>query len=93
LERAGDGAAAVGLDLAARLAAEAATLAQGVVLRHDGDLAAMDRLCAALSAGLGPGGTAGASLGRGGGAGASLGRSGGLESAFGGAAGPERALC
>ena len=51
LERAGAGAAAVGLDLAARLAAEAATLAQGVVLRYDGDLAAMDRLCAALSAG------------------------------------------
>ena len=51
LERAGADAAAVGLDLAARLAAEAATLAQGVVLRCDGDLAAMDRLCAALSVG------------------------------------------
>jgi len=51
LERAGAGAAAVGLDLAARLAAEAVTLAQGVVLRYDGDLAAMDRLYAALSAG------------------------------------------
>jgi methionine synthase I (cobalamin-dependent)/5,10-methylenetetrahydrofolate reductase len=49
LERAGAGAAAVGLDLAASLAAEAATLAQGVVLRYDGDLATMDRLCAALS--------------------------------------------
>jgi homocysteine S-methyltransferase len=49
LERAGAGAAAVGLDLAASLAAEAATLAQGVVLRYDGDLAALDRLCAALS--------------------------------------------
>jgi hypothetical protein len=49
LERAGAGAAAAGLGLAAVLAAGAATLAQGVVLRHEGDLAAMDRLCAALS--------------------------------------------
>jgi len=48
LERAGDGAAAVGLDLAADLAAQAAGLAQGVVLRYDGDLAAMDRLRRAL---------------------------------------------
>ena len=48
LERAGRDAAAVGLDLAAGLAAQAAALAQGVVLRYDGDLAAMERLCAAL---------------------------------------------
>ena len=48
LERAGRGAAAVGLELAAALAAQAAALAQGVVLRYDGDLAAMERLCAAL---------------------------------------------
>jgi homocysteine S-methyltransferase len=48
LERAGGSAAAVGLDLAASLAAQAAALAQGVVLRFDGDLAAMERLHAAL---------------------------------------------
>jgi methionine synthase / methylenetetrahydrofolate reductase (NADH) len=48
LERAGRGAAAVGLELAAGLAAQAAALAQGVVLRYDGDLAAMEQLCAAL---------------------------------------------
>jgi homocysteine S-methyltransferase len=48
LERAGHDAAAVGLDLAAGLAAQAAGLAQGVVLRYDGGLAAMERLCAAL---------------------------------------------
>ncbi len=48
LERAGRGAAAVGLELAAGLAGRAAALAQGVVLRYDGDLAAMERLCAAL---------------------------------------------
>ncbi len=48
LERAGSGAAAAGLDLAAVLAAQATALAQGVVLRFDGDLAAMERLRAAL---------------------------------------------
>jgi methionine synthase I (cobalamin-dependent)/5,10-methylenetetrahydrofolate reductase len=48
LERAGGSAAAVGLDLAAGLAARAAALAQGVVLRFGGDLAAMDRLRTAL---------------------------------------------
>ena len=48
LERAGGSAAAVGLDLAADLAARAAALAQGVVLRFGGDLAAMDRLRSAL---------------------------------------------
>jgi methionine synthase I (cobalamin-dependent)/5,10-methylenetetrahydrofolate reductase len=48
LERAGGSAAAAGLDLAAGLAAQAASLAQGVVLRFDGDLAAMERLRAAL---------------------------------------------
>jgi methionine synthase I (cobalamin-dependent)/5,10-methylenetetrahydrofolate reductase len=48
LERAGRGAAAVGLELAAGLAAEAASLAHGVVLRFDGDMAAMARLRAAL---------------------------------------------
>jgi len=48
LERAGGNAAAVGLDLAAGLAAQAAAMAQGVVLRFDGDLAAMERLHAAL---------------------------------------------
>ena len=48
LERAGSGAAAVGLDLAAILAAQATALAQGVVLRFDGDLAAMERLHTAL---------------------------------------------
>jgi len=49
LKRAGAGAAAIGLDLAAGLAAEAATLAQGVVPRYHGYLAGMDRRCAALS--------------------------------------------
>jgi methionine synthase / methylenetetrahydrofolate reductase(NADPH) len=44
LERAGSSAAAVGLDLAA----QAAALAHGVVLRFDGDLGAMERLHAAL---------------------------------------------
>jgi len=48
LERAGGSAAAVGLDLAAGLAARGAALAQGVVLRFGGDLAAMDRLRTAL---------------------------------------------
>ncbi len=48
LERAGGGAAAVGLDLAAILAAQAPALAQGVVLRFDGDLGAMERLRSAL---------------------------------------------
>jgi hypothetical protein len=48
LERAGHGAADVGLDLAAGLAAQAAALAHGVVLRFDGNLAAMARLRAAL---------------------------------------------
>ena len=48
LERAGGSAAAVGLDLAAILAAQAASLAQGVVLRFDGDLGAMERLRSAL---------------------------------------------
>ena len=48
LERAGGSAAAVGLDLAAILAAQAAALAHGVVLRFDGDLAAMERLRSAL---------------------------------------------
>jgi methionine synthase I (cobalamin-dependent)/5,10-methylenetetrahydrofolate reductase len=48
LERAGGSAAAVGLDLAAILAAQAAVLAHGVVLRFDGDLAAMERLRSAL---------------------------------------------
>jgi homocysteine S-methyltransferase len=48
LERAGGSAAAVGLDLAAILAAQAAALAHGVVLRFDGDLTAMERLRAAL---------------------------------------------
>ena len=48
LERAGSGAAAVGLDLAATLAAQAGALAHGVVLRFDGDLSAMERLRAAL---------------------------------------------
>jgi homocysteine S-methyltransferase len=48
LERAGRGAADVGLDLAAGLAAQAAALAHGVVLRFDGNLAAMARLRAAL---------------------------------------------
>jgi methionine synthase I (cobalamin-dependent)/5,10-methylenetetrahydrofolate reductase len=80
LERAGADAAAVGLDLAARLAAEAATLAQGVVLRYEGDLAAMDRLCAALSAGR-LGGAAGPEP--------ALGGAAGPESTWGGAAGPE----
>jgi 5,10-methylenetetrahydrofolate reductase len=48
LDRAGGSAAAVGLDLAAGLAAQARALAQGVVLRFDGDLAAMERLRTAL---------------------------------------------
>ena len=48
LEQAGGSAAAVGLDLAAGLAARAAALAQGVVLRFGGDLTAMDRLRTAL---------------------------------------------
>jgi methionine synthase I (cobalamin-dependent)/5,10-methylenetetrahydrofolate reductase len=48
LERAGSSAAAVGLDLAAILAAQAAILAHGVVLRFDGDLAALERLRSAL---------------------------------------------
>ena len=70
LERAGADAAAAGLDLAASLAVEAATLAQGVVLRYDGDLAAMDRLCAALSfarlgGAVGPGPALGGAVGPG----------------------------
>jgi methionine synthase / methylenetetrahydrofolate reductase (NADH) len=48
LERAGGSAAAAGLDLAAILAGRAAALAQGVVLRFDGDLGAMERLRSAL---------------------------------------------
>jgi homocysteine S-methyltransferase len=44
LERAGDGAAAVGLDLAAGLASQARSLAQGVVLACDGDIVALERL-------------------------------------------------
>jgi methionine synthase I (cobalamin-dependent)/5,10-methylenetetrahydrofolate reductase len=48
LERAGDGAAAVGLDLAAGLASRARSLAHGVVLACDGDIAAVDRLRQAL---------------------------------------------
>jgi methionine synthase / methylenetetrahydrofolate reductase(NADPH) len=48
LEQAGDGAAAVGLDLAARLASQARTLAQGVVLACDGDIVALERLRRAL---------------------------------------------
>ena len=52
LERAGRGAAAVGLDLAAGLAAQAAGLAHGVVLGYHGDLAAMERLCAAAAGSL-----------------------------------------
>ena len=48
LERAGGSAGAVGLDLAAILAAQAAVLAHGVVLRFDGDLAAIERLRSAL---------------------------------------------
>jgi homocysteine S-methyltransferase len=48
LEQAGGSAAAVGLDLAASLAAQAAALAQGVVLRFDGDLGATERLHSAL---------------------------------------------
>jgi methionine synthase I (cobalamin-dependent)/5,10-methylenetetrahydrofolate reductase len=48
LERAGDGAAAVGLDLAAGLASQARSLAQGVVLACDGDIAALQRLRRAL---------------------------------------------
>jgi len=48
LERAGDGAAAVGLDLAADLASRARSLAQGVVLACDGDIVAVERLHHAL---------------------------------------------
>jgi len=48
LERAGDGAVAVGLDLAAGLASQARTLAQGVVLACDGDVGALERLRRAL---------------------------------------------
>jgi homocysteine S-methyltransferase len=48
LERAGDGAAAVGLDLAAELAGRARSLAQGVVLACDGDIVAVERLHHAL---------------------------------------------
>jgi len=48
LERAGDGAAGVGLDLAAELAGQARSLAQGVVLACDGDIVAMERLRQAL---------------------------------------------
>jgi methionine synthase / methylenetetrahydrofolate reductase(NADPH) len=48
LERAGEGAAAVGLDLAAGLASQARSLAQGVVLGYNGDLAALERLRRAL---------------------------------------------
>jgi homocysteine S-methyltransferase len=84
LERAGAGAAAAGLDLAASLAVEAATLAQGVVLRYDGDLAAMDRLCAALSF---------ARLGRAVGPGPALGGAVGPGPALGGAVGPGPTLC
>ncbi len=48
LEHAGDGAAAVGLDLAAGLASQARSLAQGVVLACDGDIVAVERLRQAL---------------------------------------------
>jgi homocysteine S-methyltransferase len=48
LERAGGSAAAAGLDLAAILAGQASALAQGVVLRFDGDIGAMERMRAAL---------------------------------------------
>jgi methionine synthase / methylenetetrahydrofolate reductase(NADPH) len=48
LERAGDGAADVGLDLAAGLASQARSLAQGVVLACDGDIVALERLRQAL---------------------------------------------
>jgi homocysteine S-methyltransferase len=48
LERAGDGAANVGLDLAAELAGQARSLAQGVVLACDGDIVAVERLRQAL---------------------------------------------
>ncbi len=48
LERAGDGAAGVGLDLAAELAGRARSLAQGVVLACDGDIVAVQRLRQAL---------------------------------------------
>jgi homocysteine S-methyltransferase len=94
LERAGAGAAAVGLDLAAGLAAEAATLAQGLVLRYDGDLAAMDRLCAALSPGrldgaVGPGAALGGVVRPE----STLGGAVGPESTLGGAVGPESKLC
>jgi hypothetical protein len=48
LERAGDGAANVGLDLAAELAGQARSLAQGVVLACDGDIVAVEHLRQAL---------------------------------------------
>src|SRR5215472_13270867 len=48
LERAGDGAAGVGLDLAAELAGQARSLAQGVILACDGDIVAVERLRQAL---------------------------------------------
>jgi len=48
LERAGDGAAAVGLDLTAGLASQARSLAQGVVLACAGDIVAVERLRQAL---------------------------------------------
>ena len=48
LEQAGDGAAGVGLDLAADLASQARSLAQGVVLACDGDIVALERLRQAL---------------------------------------------
>ena len=48
LEQAGDGAAGVGLDLAAGLASQARSLAQGVVLACDGDIVALERLRQAL---------------------------------------------
>jgi homocysteine S-methyltransferase len=48
LEQAGDGAARVGLDLAAGLAARARSLARGVVLACGGDIVALERLRNAL---------------------------------------------
>jgi len=48
LEQAGDGAAAVGLDLAAGLASQARSLAQGVVLACEGDIVALEHLRRAL---------------------------------------------
>jgi hypothetical protein len=69
-------------------------LAQGVVLRYDGDLAAMDRLCAAVTAAR-SGGAAGPEPTLGGAVGpeSTLGGAVGPESTLGGAVGPGRTLC